>query len=191
EQIMSELKAPPPLLIGYPTSPSDTEMEREGMKQNNKSFVSTSGDEEGQEENQGEDKATKIQRLKSGFRICKPQGSFLWPNVTPFPQIMVQLDDPFEVPTPPSASSSTTAPPLLFHSLQPLQCGPSPVSPPVKPLAEKRPVKPATLSSVSKGSLSTFPPPPPETPNSLINLNEVPIDHLNTDTLSYKRKQQN
>ncbi|THG18922.1 hypothetical protein TEA_007251 [Camellia sinensis var. sinensis] len=28
-----------------------------------------------------EEKAVKIQRLKSGFRICKPQGTFLWPNM--------------------------------------------------------------------------------------------------------------
>ncbi|KAL0298371.1 UNVERIFIED_CONTAM: protein DYAD [Sesamum radiatum] len=30
-----------------------------------------------------EEKAAKIQRLKSGFRICKPQGTFLWPNMLP------------------------------------------------------------------------------------------------------------
>ncbi|KAI7979348.1 hypothetical protein LOK49_Contig380G00002 [Camellia lanceoleosa] len=28
-----------------------------------------------------EEKAAKIQRLKSGFRICKPQRTFLWPNM--------------------------------------------------------------------------------------------------------------
>jgi len=28
-----------------------------------------------------EGKAAKIQRLKSGFRLCKPQRSFLWLNM--------------------------------------------------------------------------------------------------------------
>ncbi|KAK7271609.1 hypothetical protein RJT34_27649 [Clitoria ternatea] len=28
-----------------------------------------------------EDRATKIERLKSGFQICKPEGKFVWPNI--------------------------------------------------------------------------------------------------------------
>ncbi|KAL6530293.1 hypothetical protein OROHE_014646 [Orobanche hederae] len=83
------------------------------------------------------EKAAKIQRMKSGFRICKPHGTFLWPNMVKdnsivnssgSTQVMVQV----EVPTPPSVNSSTAlAPPQLL----------------VKPLAEKRAVK----LKVSKG----------------------------------------
>ncbi|XP_073063735.1 uncharacterized protein [Primulina eburnea] len=102
-------------------------------------------------------KAAKIQRLKSGFRICKPQGTFLWPNMvnnysapcanmlSPQPdQVLVQVD----VPTPPSVSSSTaSAPPQLpyQHLLHP--------SPPMKPLAERGAVAVAvSLPTVPKGT---------------------------------------
>ncbi|KAK4751582.1 hypothetical protein SAY87_005064 [Trapa incisa] len=41
-----------------------------------------------------EDRASRIQRLKSGFRICKPQGTFLWPDMgvssSPSPQFAVE-----------------------------------------------------------------------------------------------------
>ncbi|XP_020549178.1 protein DYAD-like [Sesamum indicum] len=98
-----------------------------------------------------EEKAAKIQRLKSGFRICKPQGTFLWPNMVKdnnnninsscskimSPQVVVQV----EVPTPPSVSSSTaSAPPQLPYTHSPSV---------VKPLAEKRAVT-VTVSTVSK-----------------------------------------
>ena len=52
-----------------------------------------------------EDKAMRIERLKSGFRICKPQGSFMWPSNT------LTL-------TPPSASS-TSAPPGIRSLVAP------------------------------------------------------------------------
>ncbi|XP_073119781.1 protein DYAD-like [Henckelia pumila] len=100
-------------------------------------------------------KAAKIQRLKSGFRICKPQGTFLWPNMvknysapcsnmlSPQPdQVLVQVD----VPTPPSVSSSTaSAPPQLpyQHLLHP--------SPPVKPFAERGAVA-VSLPTLPKGT---------------------------------------
>lgn len=100
-----------------------------------------------------EEKAAKIQRLKSGFRICRPQGTFLWPNMvnnkssssinnsSSFLQVQV------EVPTPPSVSSSTVPPQLPY-------CGggaqPSPPPSIVKPLAEKRAVT-VTVSTLSKG----------------------------------------
>ena len=60
------------------------------------------------------------QRLKSGFRICKPQGTFLWPN-----QVMLHYDGhdhdilaSVGYPTPPSVSSSSSCrvPPLVFPS---------------------------------------------------------------------------
>ncbi|CAA0834551.1 Protein DYAD [Striga hermonthica] len=82
--------------------------------------------------NAAAEKAAKIQRMKSGFRICKPQGTFLWPNMvkdgtmvhsTGSNQVTVQV----EVPTPTSVNSSSggLASPRLL----------------VKPLAEKRAVK--------------------------------------------------
>lgn len=186
--LLSESEAPA-LLMGSPTTPSDNERE---TRQKNKSALKSSemieGDQGIRDKVAGtvtEDKAAKIQRLKSGFRICKPQGSFLWPNpsMTFTPQLLVQVDDPFVVPTPPSVSSSTASAPRLLHISQP-QIGPQPTSP-VKPLAEKRPVCKATLCTVSKPSASAFtsPPLPPETcsKTSLINLNEVPPDQ-NDDT---------
>ncbi|PIN07034.1 hypothetical protein CDL12_20403 [Handroanthus impetiginosus] len=120
-----------------------------------------------------EEKAAKIQRLKSGFRICKPQGTFLWPNMVKdnnnsssinstssskmmSPQVVVQV----EVPTPPSVSSSTAStPPQLPYQSASL----------VKPLAEKRPV----TVTVSKGpnyedGADKYP--------VLINLNDAPIN---------------
>ncbi|KAL6509425.1 hypothetical protein OROGR_022735 [Orobanche gracilis] len=117
--------------------------------------------------NAASEKAAKIQRMKSGFRICKPHGTFLWPNMvkdnsivnsSSSTQVMVQV----EVPTPPSVNSSNAlAPPQLL----------------VKPLAEKRAVK-LKVSTVSKGqdnyheedgasSYSNY-------NAALINLNSVP-----------------
>lgn len=203
ETIMPESEAPPLLLIGSPTTPSHTIREtKDQLEQKNKS-----GEE--QEDKGGdkaavttatEDKAAKIKKLKSGFRICKPQGSFLWPksNMITSPQSMVHLEDHL-VSTPPSASSTT----LKSHLLPPYKphLGPHPTSP-VKPLAERRPVSNAILQSVITKP-STSPPLPPETPqtqsitttkNSLINLNEPPqTQQSDTDTaycgtITYQRR---
>ncbi|KAG8390239.1 hypothetical protein BUALT_Bualt01G0063100 [Buddleja alternifolia] len=101
------------------------------------------------ETEKAEEKAAKIQRLKSGFRICKPQGTFLWPNMvkdnycinSSSNKIMVQV----EVPTPPSVSSSTaSAPPHLPYHHHHHRASP------VKPLPERRAVA-VTVSSVSQG----------------------------------------
>ncbi|KAL2550152.1 protein DYAD-like [Forsythia ovata] len=88
------------------------------------------------------EKAEHLQRLKSGFRICKPQGTFLWPNMvksnSSSPQVVVQV----EVPTPTSVSSSSASAPLQilpYHRY--------PTSP-VKPLAERRAVA-VTVSTAS------------------------------------------
>nr|GMC96743.1 protein DYAD-like [Ipomoea batatas] len=109
-----------------------------------------------------EEKAAKIQRLKSGFRICKPQGTFLWPNMVRSPS-QVQVEDLFMIPTPPSVSSSTvTAPPKLPNNYFPSHQHSGPVSP-VKPVPERRAVK-LTVSSVSDGSMYT--------PTNQINLND-------------------
>ncbi|KAK9148407.1 hypothetical protein Scep_007164 [Stephania cephalantha] len=89
-------------------------------------------------------RAAKRQRLKSGFRICKPQGTFLWPNmganstgagsksssvvVSPPPPHQHQHqhqqvaedddDDLLMVPTPPSVSSSSSNPSSKQHQQQ-------------------------------------------------------------------------
>lgn len=200
EPIMSEPEAPPPLLIGSPTTTSDddTERERKELEQNNKSASKSS--EEQKEYKWGdkaavlaatEDKAAKIERLKSGFRICKPQGTFLWPNMAMSPQSsVVHLEDLLGVRTPPSASSTTSA---TGHLLLP--CKPHPASP-VKPFAERLPVSNAgILNSVTKPAPS--PPPPPETPQTtfkscVINLNEPPqIQHSDNGfcgTITYQRR---
>ncbi|XP_010275491.1 PREDICTED: protein DYAD-like [Nelumbo nucifera] len=125
----------------------------------------------------GEGKEEKIRRLRSGFRICKPQGTFLWPNMGggsgsgteaaaaaggsnmlfPQSQVVVQVEDVLMVPTPPSASSATSAPRLC--SPHPHPPAPPPLAPPpsyshggaaaspVRPLAERRAVT-VTLSPV-------------------------------------------
>ncbi|KAL4595568.1 hypothetical protein ACB092_12G101400 [Castanea dentata] len=203
ETIMPESEVPPLLLIGSPTTPSHTIREtKDHLEPKNKS-----GEE--QEDKGGdkaavttatEDKAAKIKKLKSGFRICKPQGSFLWPksNMMTSPQSMVHLEDHLVVSTPPSASSTT----LKSHLLPPYKphLGPHPTSP-VKPLAERRPVSNAILQSViTKPSTSPLPPETPQTQsittskNSLINLNEPPqTQQSDTDTaycgtITYQRK---
>lgn len=124
-----------------------------------------------------EEKAAKIERLKSGFRICKPQGTFLWPNMvketsknsnsssidnsTTFLHVQV------EVPTPPSVSSSAIPPQLPYGggggAPHYPQYQPPPPPPPsiVKPLAEKRAV------TVKVSTTNTSP---------LVNLNDVPIN---------------
>ncbi|XP_028770834.1 protein DYAD-like [Neltuma alba] len=124
-----------------------------------------------------EDRAAKIERLKSGFRICQPQGTFIWPKTN----ITAPQDDHVVVPTPSSASSSAFPEPSSL----------------VKPLAERRPISPATLTHVTM----SFPPflslPPLETPPSqerasrstpLINLNEAPpnYDPSSCATLPYQ-----
>ncbi|KAK8583785.1 hypothetical protein V6N13_109183 [Hibiscus sabdariffa] len=50
-----------------------------------------------------EDKASQKERLKSGFKICKPQGAFLWPDMS---QAAAPNEDVVSIPTPPSVSST-------------------------------------------------------------------------------------
>ncbi|KAI8540256.1 hypothetical protein RHMOL_Rhmol09G0248800 [Rhododendron molle] len=134
------------------------------------------------------EKAAKIQRLKSGFRICKPQGTFLWPNNNSSngnnrplsSQVVVQVEDLMVVPTPPSVSSSTaSAPPQLPYYHHYLHHG-HPASP-VKPLAERRAVT-VTVSAV--GDHSNFSTTTTTTTTTTtnkkskthINLNDLPIN---------------
>lgn len=111
-----------------------------------------------------EKKAAKIERLKSGFRICKPQGTFLSPNmarnstcttsnmVSPQPQVVVRVEDLSVVPTPPSVSSSfaLASPQLPYHypnDTTSTNTYNRPTSP-VKPLAERRAII-VTVSTLS------------------------------------------
>ncbi|KAL8162010.1 hypothetical protein V2J09_013499 [Rumex salicifolius] len=65
-----------------------------------------------EERDKAEKKAARRQRLKSGFRICKPDGSFLWPaDVAESPpsfsaHLMIQVDDFLAVSSPSSVCSS-------------------------------------------------------------------------------------
>ncbi|XP_031266939.1 protein DYAD-like [Pistacia vera] len=139
-----------------------------------------------------EDKAAKIKRLKSSFKICKPQGSFMWPDMTISVKDVVPLEDLIMVPTPPSVSSSSTSPPhfLLSPDLPQMENHSTSL---VKPRPERRPLA-VTLSDYSL---------PPETTTtqtqfvkntttavtintntktSLINLNVVPNKQNETIT---------
>ncbi|CAL5196445.1 unnamed protein product [Lathyrus oleraceus] len=165
---MSESLTPPALLLG-PTS-SLTLTENIGEVSNDKG--TKSAETQMVRSSAAENKAAKIERLKSGFKICKPRGTFVWPNMS---VSVTNFDELTVVPTPTSVSSSTTSPPnLVSNSI------PSPSSP-VKPLAERRPVSTATLTHVT-GPFSPHLSPPLETPKSTItnndssiNLNETPL----------------
>lgn len=143
-----------------------------------------------------EEKAAKIERLKSGFRICKPQGTFLWPNMArnntvtattsssnmASPQVVVQVEDLFVVPTPPSVSSSTgLVPPQLPYHPNNTNNNICPASP-VKPLAERCAVT-VTVSTLSndKGDNSystTTTTTSRKNKQSSINLNDIPSNPI-------------
>ncbi|XP_050386268.1 protein DYAD [Argentina anserina] len=119
------------------------------------------------------DRAAKIERLRSSFRICEPQGTFLWPDMSMSPKGMVQHNDSFLVPTPPSVSSSNKSATCLVLSHSPL-----------KPLAERRALNISTLSNVIKPAEQTNP--QLQLANSTrigdtldINLNEFPESYNN------------
>ncbi|KZV46605.1 protein DYAD-like [Dorcoceras hygrometricum] len=169
---------------GFPLMASTDQFESEKDETTNKQRLevqerSTVGDERSDFEGKAafrsspaaDQKAAKIQRLKSGFRICKPQGTFLWPNMvnnysSPCSNMLSPQPDQVLVPTPPSVSSSTaSAPPQLpyHHLLHP--------SPPVKPLAERGavavslPPKGTNIEDVVANTIST---------TTVINLRNVP-----------------
>lgn len=184
EPIMSESVTPQALLPGPTSVAENIGGETRKEKKSSKNKATQSADTEMQEKSTVEDKAAKIERLKSGFQICKPQGTFVWPNIALSPQLVSTHDtDHTVVPTPPSASSSTTSDPKLIskpHTQNlPLQILTHPSSP-VKPLAERRPVSTATLTYVT-GPFSTSLSPPLGTPTSTtpttisLNLNEAPL----------------
>ncbi|EOY22826.1 SWITCH1, putative [Theobroma cacao] len=192
------------LIMRSTTPPLSTGRETKEMEKSNKAVLVISDEEEKDSSAAGktsavprttrntvttEDKAAKIERLKSGFRICKPQGTFLWPNMALSGQVVVPLDDQLAIPTPPSVCSSTTTASRLVPS--PQEHRPQPTST-VKPLAERR----STVAAVnfSPTAVSRHPPPLPleattaqyanssitpdttsiTTKTTFINLNEVP-----------------
>ncbi|KAL2327095.1 hypothetical protein Fmac_020522 [Flemingia macrophylla] len=176
EQIMSESVTPPTILPG-PTSVAENFVgdTRKEKKSNKNKATAKSGDTQMHEISTTQDKAAKIERLKSGFQICKPQGTFVWPNIG---LISPNHDDHTVIPTPTSASSSTTSAPKLISKPQtqhlPLPT-PTPSSP-VKPLAERRPVSTATLSHVTGPFSPRLSPPLSKVITTFtINLNEAPL----------------
>ncbi|WJX86971.1 hypothetical protein P8452_69209 [Trifolium repens] len=184
EPIMSESLTPQKLLLG-PASMTENILEKTAEKEKWSNDKETkSADTQMVGSIAVEDRAAKIRRLKSGFQICKPRGTFMWPNMSMSPHVVANLDEHTMVLTPGSASSTTTSPPKLICKSQtpnlPLSL-PCPSSP-VKPLAERRAVSTTTLAQVT-GPFS----PPLETPKSTINttitkssssinLNETPLD---------------
>ncbi|KAJ6342039.1 hypothetical protein OIU78_010058 [Salix suchowensis] len=146
-----------------------------------------------------EDRTAKIERLKSGFRICKPQGSFLWPDMTtstPHPQVAAHLQDLIAVHTPPSVSSTSPKQSYLLFTPPSQTHGPRQASP-VMASAERRSVivpqstgskTPITCSPLDrmihsqyeKSSISTSTTINSTIKTPLINLNE-PLNTNQTD----------
>jgi hypothetical protein len=184
EPIMSESLTPHTLLLGSTSMTENiVEKTREKEKCNNDKGTK-SADTQMVGSRAVEDRAAMIRRLKSGFQICKPRGTFKWPNMSMSPHVVDNLDEHPMFLTPGSASSTTTSPPNLISKSQThnlpfsLPCPSSPV----KSLAERRAVSTTTLAHVSR-PLS----PPLEIPKSTINttitkssssinLNETPLD---------------
>ncbi|CAI0404745.1 unnamed protein product [Linum tenue] len=122
-----------------------------------------------------EDRAAKIQRLRSsGFRICKPGGTFLWPDMATASSPTVHLDG-FLARTPSSVSSLSSSITTLTSADS--QHSPSPL---MRPVAERTSdfalalttppsssAVPSILRRQGRNNSAT-----PRTP--LINLNEVP-----------------
>nr|XP_011466774.1 PREDICTED: protein DYAD-like [Fragaria vesca subsp. vesca] len=157
-----------------------------------------------------EDKATKLERLRSGFRICRPQGTFLWPNMNM--SVSQHQIDPSAVPTTPSVTFSTKPANQLDLVLTQSPHAPSPGSSSgslVKPFPERRAVNTSTLlcSVINPPSLSpafTRVSSEIEKTTSLsqssktlqINLNEIPGDAQHNEstaisrTLTYQRRRQ-
>ncbi|XP_050386172.1 protein DYAD-like [Argentina anserina] len=155
-----------------------------------------------------EDRATKLERLRSGFRICRPQGTFLWPNMN---MSMSQHQiDPSAVPTTPSVTSSTKPAPQLDLVLIQSPHEPTPSSSSgslIKPFAERRPVNTSTLLC-NVTVPPSLPPAFTRAPSGIkkttslsqsgktlqINLNEVPGDAQHNEstavsrTLTYQRR---
>ncbi|XP_022037914.1 protein DYAD isoform X1 [Helianthus annuus] len=146
------------------TTVSDAQKESEKLK-----AVATLAKDAGTESGRkAEGKAAKIERLKSGFKLFKPQGTFLWPNMvnpssTTTSSMSSRVEDLLVVPTPPSVNSST--PPHHHHHHHHLT-----LVPPLKPVPYRRPLT-VTLSEPH--------------PSTTINLNDVPTNPSSHRTLNY------
>ncbi|XAR66117.1 hypothetical protein NMG60_11012206 [Bertholletia excelsa] len=152
--------------------------EKEKKKAGQKEVVGTEAEKE--ERTGGavaEEKAAKLRRLRSSFRICKPPGTFRWPNTVQnscstansstmlSSQVVVKVEDLLVVPTPPSVSSSTSS--LHYHHYHHHHHYPNS---PVKPLAERRGLT-ITVSAAGENSISTT---TKKSSTTLINLNDPP-----------------
>ncbi|XP_054803911.1 protein DYAD [Prosopis cineraria] len=188
ESVMLPALLPSPARVMVAVRDEGETKEQEGHK-NNEKKAATGEAERSDDDIQrmaesgwqaAEDRAAKIERLKSGFRICQPQGTFIWPKIA----IMSPQD---VVPTPSSASSSSFPEPPPWSEPSSL----------VKPQAERRPISSATLTHVAMSFPPFLSPPPLATPPSqkiashsppLINLNEAPLncDPPSCATLPYQ-----
>ncbi|RZC62432.1 hypothetical protein C5167_024184 [Papaver somniferum] len=152
--------------------------------------------EEKQKVVEKETKEEKRQRLRSGFRICKPQGSFLWPNMVAAASspgnnnnnsnsssscsnrmMMLSPTATYNqsqvVPTPTSVSSSTTSKSdfLLLPPPQNQETHLTTPPPQVKPLLDvSSPVKKVMVTTIPSTSFS-----PPN--NDFVNLGSPPAYH--------------
>lgn len=141
-----------------------------------------------------DERVAKIERLKSGFTMCKPRGSLVWPNKAMFPQpnkVVAQLEDLFLIPTTQSVSSSTASS-SPHHFLSPLSNSRPLPNRPVKPIPERRPVtvtltaavtkpthplRPETISQIETITSTGVSTTDTSTKTSMIDLNEMPCPH--------------
>ncbi|KAK7314277.1 hypothetical protein VNO77_39491 [Canavalia gladiata] len=186
ELIMSKSVTPSPLLPESTSVAENKGGETRKEKKGNNNEETKLAHTQIQENNTAEDKEAKIERLERGFQICKPQGTFVWSNLGVSPHVVANHDDQTVVPTPSSASFSTTSAVKIISEphAQDLQLlTPNPPSP-VKPLAERCPVSTTTLTHVT-GPFSPCLSLPLGIPRSQItittqnassiNLNEAPL----------------
>ncbi|XP_045803069.1 protein DYAD-like [Trifolium pratense] len=179
EPIMSESSTPPALLLGPATLAQNIGEETSEDVKGTNDKETKSADKQMVLSSKSELRAAKIERLKSGFKICKPKGTFMWPNMSVSPNLLTNLDEHTMVPTPTSAFKLVTKSHTQNLSLL------NPSSPIIKPLAARRTVSTATLTYVT-GPFSPHLSPPLETSrskitttitksSSSINLNESPL----------------
>ncbi|XP_047325967.1 protein DYAD-like [Impatiens glandulifera] len=139
----------------------------------------------GKKKKASEEKAEKIERLKSGFKICKPQGTFLWPNMGINLQKQLALSPASQLGNlflngggPPSVSSSSASP-LFPHQQLVLHGSQSPVR---RPLPERRAFSMNLCPLISESSsprqencgsnyIATT---PTHKTTSILNLNDLP-----------------
>ncbi|XP_042414728.1 protein AMEIOTIC 1-like [Zingiber officinale] len=85
----------------------------------NDTVISSSNRTSTKTKNSATTNSKKVTSRRSGFRICKPQGTFLWPDMSASAAAVSTIEEHMMlmgsgVPTPHSASSATSAPRLLL-----------------------------------------------------------------------------